>query len=178
MPCPKDFVPEHRVKIGASPLPFNALVARPVSRKEIAATPAAKKAMDSEWARLREKSVWDNSTVREWSEVAEEARKAGKEVQFGYLFGICVEKNSELPEGHPSRKFKGRVVFQGNRVVNQNWEAAVFQDLGNAPATMEASRSADCYGCAPGHTVQMADGEQAYVQADLGGNESWICLQP
>ena len=24
---------------------------------------------------------------------------------------ICVEKNSELPESDPSRKFKGRVVF-------------------------------------------------------------------
>ena len=33
---------------------------------------------------------------------------------MGYLFGICVEKNAELD---PSlRKFKGRVVFQGNQV--------------------------------------------------------------
>eukprot|EP00972_Heterocapsa_arctica_P086558 12759454-Heterocapsa_arctica.AAC.1 len=44
---------------------------------------------------------------------------------------MCVEKNSELPEGHPKRKFTGRVVFQGNRVTNQNWEAAIFQDLGS-----------------------------------------------
>ena len=43
---------------------------------------------------------------------------------------------------------------------------------------MEASRSADCFGCAPGHTVQMADGEQAYIQAELGGNACWICLPP
>eukprot|EP00972_Heterocapsa_arctica_P101389 14942994-Heterocapsa_arctica.AAC.1 len=57
---------------------------------------------------------------------------------------MCVEKNSELPAGHPKRKFKGRVVFQGNRVTNQNWEAAIFQDLGSCPATMEASRAADC----------------------------------
>ena len=42
-------------------------------------------------------------------------------------------KNAELPEGSPARKYKGRVVFQGNRVVNQNWETAIFQDLGSAP---------------------------------------------
>jgi hypothetical protein len=89
---------------------------------------------------------------------------------MGYLFGICVEKNSELPAGHPSRKFKGRVVFQGNRVVDQNWQRAVFEDLGNSPATMDASRAADCYGCAPGHSIQQADAEQAYIQAESEGH--------
>eukprot|EP00972_Heterocapsa_arctica_P062250 9176967-Heterocapsa_arctica.AAC.1 len=44
----------------------------------------------------------------------------------------CVSRRThELPAGHPKRKFKGRVVFQGNRVTNQNWEAAIFQDLGS-----------------------------------------------
>ena len=81
--------------------------------------------------RLRDKSVWDESTVKEWSHVAHEAQQNGSEVNFGYLFAMCVEKNSELPDGHPKRKFKGRVVFQGNRVTNQNWEAAIFPDLGS-----------------------------------------------
>ena len=82
--------------------------------------------MDSEWKRLIDKHVWDVDSVREWRDVAAQALLKKTEVQFGYLFGICVEKNAELPADHPSRKFKGRVVFQGNRVVNQNWEAAVF----------------------------------------------------
>ena len=83
--------------------------------------------MKAEWVRLRSKVVWDENKVREWSDVAKEAQDAGVEVNFGYLYGICVEKNSELPPGHPKRKFKGRVVFQGNRVTNQNWEAAIFK---------------------------------------------------
>ena len=87
-----------------------------------------------------------------------------------YLFGICVEKNSELPEGHEARKFKYRVVFQGNRVVNQNYEAAMFNDLGSSPATMDAARAADCYGSAPGHSVQIADAKQAYIQAEIKGH--------
>ena len=37
---------------------------------------------------------------------------------------------------------------------SQFWEAAFFQDLGNSPATFEASRWADFYGCLPGHGVK------------------------
>ena len=80
--------------------------------------------------------------------------KEQKEVNFGYLFGICVEKGSELPDGHPLKKYKYRVVFQGNRVVNQDWDAATFEDLGSSPATLESSRACDLYGCAPGHDIQ------------------------
>ena len=96
-----------------------------------------------EWTRLRERKVWDETVIREWSDLAREARRKGKDINFGYLFGICVEKGSELPEGHPNRKYKYRVVFQGNRVVNQDWEAATFEDLGSSPATLESSRACD-----------------------------------
>ena len=84
-------------------------------------------------------------------------------------------ENSELPDGHPKNKFKGRVVFQGNRVLNQNWEAAMFQDLGSNPATMEASRAADFYGSCPDNETQIADAEQACIQARLTGTPCWIC---
>ena len=80
-----------------------------------------------------------------------------------------VEKGSELAEGDPNRKFKYRVVFQGNNVVTQNWEAALFQDLGSSPASMETSKAADAYGSMLGHDLQQADAEQAYVQAFLEG---------
>ena len=76
------------------------------------------------------------------------------------------------------RKFKGRVVFQGNRVVVQNYKAAMFQDLGSAPATMETARIADIYGCAPAHAAQTADAVQAYIQADMSGAPTWVCLPP
>ena len=102
--------------------------------------------MKVEWDRLRAKHVWDETIVREWGEVATEARQAGAEANLGYLLGLCTEKNSEQPQGHPSHKYKGRVVFQGSRVVSQNWQRAIFEDLGNAPATMDASRAAGCYG--------------------------------
>ena len=85
-----------------------------------------------------------------------------------------MEKNSELAEDDPARKFKGRTVFLGDNVHDQNWEAAVFQDIGSSPATIEAGRVADCYGLAPGHEISTADGEQAYVQAELTGPPTGI----
>ena len=74
---------------------------------------------------------------------------------------ISVEKYFESPPGHPKRKFKGRIAFQGNRVTNRSREAAIFQGLGSCPATMEASKTADFYGLIPGHAVEIADAEQA-----------------
>ena len=61
-----------------------------------------------------------------------EAKKNKKEVHMARVHGICVEKNYQLPEGNPGRKFKGRGVLLGNQVKNQHWEAAFFQDLGNS----------------------------------------------
>ena len=41
---------------------------------------------------------------------------------------------------------------------------------------MEASKTADFYGCQEGHTIEVADAEQAYVQADMKGTPTWITL--
>ena len=63
-------------------------------------------------------------------------------------------------------KLKYRVAFQGNQVVAQHWEMAMFQDMGSNPSNMQSGNSADCYGCVPGHTTERADTEQAYIPAE------------
>ena len=85
--------------------------------KEIADQPKAKEAAAKEWTRLWDKCVWDATTVREWADVAAEARKRNVDVRMGRLFGIMVEKAAELPAGDPRRKYKHRVLFQGNQAV-------------------------------------------------------------
>ena len=95
---------------------------------------------------------------------------------MGRLFEICVEKGSELPAGSPGRKFKGRTVFQGNRVVDQNWDNAIFQELGSAPAAMSATKMCDAYGLLPGHSIETADAEQAYINAKLEGARTYVRL--
>ena len=94
---------------------------------------------------------------------------------LGYMVFVF-EKHSELPKDDKRRKFKGRGVLLGNQVKNQNFEAALFQDLGNSPASFESSRWADMYGCLPGHNVQLADAIQAYIQASLTGVACWVEL--
>ena len=97
-------------------------------------------------------------------------------VHFGYLFGICVEKNSELSSD--LRKFKGRVVFQGNQVCDQTSNYAIFQDLGNSPATLQAAKAVDFFRCLPGNAIETADAEQAYIQAEMKGDPTWVCFSP
>ena len=83
-------------------------------------------------------------------------------------------KNSELPIANPLRKYKGRVVFQGNTVTDQNWEWAMFQEVASQPASMQASKCCDAYGSLPGHIIEQADATQAYTQAELGGVPTYI----
>ena len=95
----------------------------------------------------------DGASVREWSDVAAEARRSKVDVHVGRLFGIMAEQAAELSEGGPRRKYKYRMVFQGSQVVTQNWEAAIFQNLGSSPSNMEAGKAVDCCGCVAGHAV-------------------------
>ena len=69
----------------------------------------AREALKKEWDRLRKMKCWDEAGVREWDDVASEARRKNIKAHQGRFFAICVEKNSEPPEGDPSRKYKGRV---------------------------------------------------------------------
>ena len=94
----------------------------------------------------------------------------------GRMFEICVEKGAELPKGNPGRKYKGRVVFQGNNVHDENWQAALFQQVASCPATMAAAKSADAYGLMTGNSVEQCDAEQAYALSKLGGDPTWVRL--
>ena len=155
MPLAQDLLAWHRGKVGFSRFPDNLCVARPVGKAENDRTPAAKASMQKEWDRLRSKAVWDEQHPRESDEVRSEAQLGGGgggyTVHMGYLFGICVEKNAELDAS--LRKFKGRVVFRGSQVCDQNHNYAIFQDLGCSPATLQAAKAVDFCGCSPGHVL-------------------------
>ena len=159
MPC-INHCDDHREKIASNGdgininKMFNTAVARPVGRKEMMENDDARKAMRKEWLGQHAAGVYDFSVVREYDDVVREAKANKTEVHMARVHGICVEKNYQLPAGSPSRKFKGRGVLLGNQVKNQFWEAAFFQDLGNSPATFEASRWADFYGCLPGQMLR------------------------
>ena len=117
--------------------------------------------MAKEWDNLRRKGVWDDFEVREWRGVVAEARTNKEKVHVGYLHGLIVLNSSELPESDPSRRYKYRVVFLGDRVRTQFFEQAAFNDQGSSPAIIEAARCCDAHGCLPGNDVEQDDAEQA-----------------
>ena len=153
-----------------------ALVAKILQQPEIQRTPAAKAALDKEWQKLVDKGCWIEKQVREYDQVASEAQKKKLKVHFGRVFEICTLKGSELKEGDPNRKYKGRSVFQGNKVLDENSDHALFAELGSSPASMEAGKIIDVYGSQPGFTKQQADARQAYTQALFKGTETWVRL--
>eukprot|EP00959_Pyramimonas_sp_CCMP1952_P395555 8288194-Pyramimonas_sp.AAC.1 len=79
-------------------------------------------------------------------------------------------RNSELPIGHKDRTYKGRVVFVGSDVRDQNTEVALFQELSSSPATMQASKAARTYCLCEGSAVKQADAKQAYAQSRQGNS--------
>ena len=152
------------------------MVARVVSQSEIDRTPEAQKAMDAEWEKLRKKTCWLEEKVREYDDVANEARKSKTKVHFGRIFEICSQKGSELPDGDPNKKWKGRSVFQGNRVHDEHHDHALFAELGSSPASMESGKVLDAYGSQPDFSKQQADARQAYTQALFEGITTWVRL--
>jgi len=194
----------HRVKIPEFNVPFNCCVAEPINARQIQkqndarlAHPAntkqdlrwtdpkfpehsyegsAQQACDNEWLRLDQMNTWYKPGVRDMNDVQDEAAKANKKVKFGKVFNFCVIKGAELAPGTKGRKYKGRTVFQGNAVWDENWDVAMFQELSQSPATMEASKLADLIGLLPGYITKQADAKQAYTQSQLRGDETWIAL--
>ena len=121
-------------------LELYAVVARPVTKAERLVNPKAMASLDKEWNKLENQIVWEIEKVMPWRVIAEEARASGEVVHVGRIFDICVEKNHALSEDDPLRKYKGRVVFEGCNVRDQDNRWAIFQEITSCPATMEAGR--------------------------------------
>jgi hypothetical protein len=129
--------PRRREKtVDVPDMPWNCCVARPVFKNEIRKSTGARKALREEWDRLRLINTWREDLVEEWDVVKARAKKAHTRAHVGMVFQICVEKDSETEKPEKDRKYKGLVVFRGNDVVDENWDIAMFQELGSAPATM------------------------------------------
>ena len=150
--------------------------------------PRAKKAVDSEWSSLAESGAWDLKSVRPRRQVIDEAKKTGKTVHFGSLMDLCHEKNSELHLPESQKVYKGRVVFRGDQVKDENGFYAVFTEQSASASHMAAAKYLDAIGRFPGNVTEDSDAVKAYRQVflddleDLLGNskeiqaQTWISL--
>ena len=70
-------------------------------------------------------------------------------------------------------------MFLGDSVKDQDFNVALFEDLGSAPRTMEAARACDAPSLLPGYEVKRSDAISAYTQAYLESTaDTWASLPP
>ena len=113
---------------------------------------------------------------REWSSVSNEARFNNEKVHVARILKICVVKGAELSDGDPQKKCKGRAVLDGSWVKDENYDVALFNEMGSSPANMQAGKVVDAYGLQPNFHVEQADAEAAYTQCELKGTPTWVRL--
>ena len=156
------------------------MVATPIKPSKWEKIPAAKAAVQAEWDKLRKLGCWDPASVSELAQVKNKALAEGKKIHVGRIFELCVEKHSELPP--EQRKYKGRVVFQGNNVQDESGLSAVFADQGSSASFVSTSKVLDIISMLPGCKGGQTDAPSAYTQALLyegdpkGYVETWVIL--
>ena len=154
-----------------------ALVTKLLSRTEMLASPEALTAVRKEAEGLVNAGTWDLNSVREQADVRSEAKKSGISVHFGQLMTIASIKFYELASH--LQKMKGRIVYRGDCAKDEHGSAAVYQELGANPTSVQGLNACIAYGSLPGNSTSAADAIKAYVQAYLKGkHKTWIDLPP
>ena len=92
------------------------------------------------------------------------------------MFEICVVQWGELADGDPESNFKGQAILDVSWVKDENYEVALFNEMGPSPASMQAGKAVDCFGLQPGYCIQQAHAEAADSQCDLKGTPTGVRL--
>ena len=155
----------------------HAMVTKLLSRAEMLNDPRALQAIREEAEGLVKAGTWDLDSVQEYQSVKDQARKSGVSVHFGQLMTIASIKFFELAQH--LQKMKGRIVYRGDCAKDENGAAAVYQELGANPTSVQGLNACLAYGALPGNKTTAADAIKAYVQALLKSkHKTWIELPP
>ena len=147
-----------RRSVPANPVP--AMVARKVIGKEKRENAQAVAALKKEWDRLRAINTWDEDHPEEYWTVVNRLKTMNRQGKFARIYDLCFEKKHELVPEDTRRKMKGRVVYGGDRVIDEFGAAAMFEDINSCPSTMAAAKSAYAFGLLklylvhPGHCIR------------------------
>ena len=141
------------------------MVHMPIPINKANKIPDAKTAVDAEWQAHMDKKTWDVTKVRPKAEVIAETSAKNESVHFGYLRDLCHLKHAEFD---PSlQKYKGRVVFRGDKVRDETGYFAVFTEQGASASQMSAAKFLDAIARMPRMSGQAADAVKAYTQVSL-----------
>ena len=164
-----------------------ALVHTPVPIPKAMLIPEAKAGLEKEWNKLEVKKAWNIDKVKPKAEVIAQAKRNGRPVHFGSLMDLCHVKNSQL--GKEFWTYKGRVVFRGDIVKDENGQYAIFTEQGASASNMAAAKFMDAIARMPGNDGEDSDAVGAYTQVRLSDaakllgkddviTETWISLPP
>ena len=163
---------------------YLAMVHKAVDLKVAKTIPKAVEALDKEWDKLTSIPTWDTSKVRERHEVREQAQKSKVVTHFGQIMQLCHIKNSELSAEMQS--YKGRIVFRGDQVRDENGFYAVFSEQGTSASHMAGTKIINAIARMPGNCGEDSDAIAAYTQIPLSDAvrllgmdvmpETWISL--
>ena len=168
--CTSDLPPA--VRVSAPPGPVPAAVHKLLDRAEIKNNPGAMEALEKEKQGLLSEQTWLEETVVDMDDLLADVHAKGLKIHLGELMPIASIKHWETPE---LRKYKGRIVFRGDNVKDQDGAMAVFQELSASPAAVHTLNSNIAYGLLAGNKTTAADALQAYLQADLHSKfPTWV----
>ena len=115
--------------------------------------------------------------VTERNDLIAGPKSKGIKIHLGQLMSICSENFTEMAEH--LRVLKGRIVFRGDIVKDQEGASAVFQVLAANPTSIAGINNNLAYGMIPGHKTTTADAVKAYVQSLLDSKcATWVQLPP
>ena len=120
------------------------------------------------------------SKVESKESVKNRAKAQNKKVHFGSLMELCFLKHAEKSEEF--QKYKGRVVFRGDQVKDEEGYRAVFSEQGTSASHLTAAKFLDTISRFPGMKGEEADATSAYTQVILADmkhiveEELWVTI--
>ena len=151
------------------------LVTKALTRKEMLADEKALEAVKAEGQKVRNRQVWDDSTVTERESLCKNAEARGEKIHVAEAMTIAGIKNHEMHPRH--HVHKGRVVYRGDAVKDEGGLPAMFRELHSLPTNIQAVNLTLFVGMIAGFVVQTADACQAFLQAPLSSTiPTWVVL--
>ena len=161
--------------LGSGLTDISGMVTLALTRKEMLSNPKALEAVKAEGAKVRARKVWDHSSVVEREVLCSQADKQGETIRVADAMTIAGVKNSELPESQ--HVHKGRVVYRGDAVKDQEGLPAMFRELHSLPTNIQAVSLTLFLGLVEGCVIQTADTCAAFLQAPLPSTTpTWVTL--
>ena len=131
------------------PQRLQAMVTKLVSRADMLSNPRALEAIRAEAGGLVKAGTCDLSSVREKEDVRKQAKAWGISVHFGQLMTIASIKFYELADH--LHEIKGRIVYRGDCAKDEHGAAAVYQEPGANPTSVQGLNACLAYGSLPGN---------------------------